>query len=384
MQKIGVGEVRVSPAATINVLRALNANRLSYGPFSREFERRWAELHGKRFACFVNSGTSALQIGLAAMKEKYGWQDGDEVLVPALTFVASLNVILSNGLTPLFVDIDSYYGMDLSHVAAIIGRREAAGEPQPVAVMPVHLFGQTASPDIQKFCGLLGIKTIADSCETVGVAGCADGDVACFSTYACHLINTGVGGFALTDDPELARLIRSLANHGRSGIYTSIDDAMGNRETMDARFQFDRLGYSYRATEMEAAIGCAELDVWPENKSARQSNAAYLNQKLAGLPLQLPKVRPGHESAHMMFPVLAQSREERDALETHLEGAGIETRRMLPLTNQPYFTRQFGDIERNYPMAHRVNETGLYWGCDQYLTQPDLDRIVSTVTDFYH
>ena len=383
LNKIGVGDVRISEAAKANVNKALDDNRLSYGPFSREFERRFAELHGKRFACFVNSGTSALQIGLAAMKEHCGWEDGSEVLVPALTFVASVNVIIQNNLTPRFVDVDSYYGMNLSHVASIVGRYEAGDMPQPVAVMPVHLFGQTASPDLRKFCNLLGIKTIADSCETMGVAGCADGEVSCFSTFACHLINTGVGGLALTDDPELARLIRSLANHGRNGIYTSIDDAMGVRETMDARFQFDRLGYSYRATELEAAIGCAELDVWPENKKARQRNAAYLHTKLAGLPLELPKVRPGHESAWMMFPILAGSRTERDALEAHLENKGIETRRMLPLTNQPYFKERFGDIERNFPMSHRVNETGFYVGVHQYLTQPDLDRMARAFRDFF-
>ena len=383
MQKIGVGEVKISWAAQMNVLKALSDNRLSYGPWSQEFERRFSELHGKRFACFVNSGTSALRISVAALNEKYGWQDGDEVLVPALTFVASLNVILSNGLTPVLVDIDQYFGMDLSHVAAIVGRREAAGEKQPVAVMPVHLFGQTANPDIRRFCNLLGIKTIADSCETIGVPGCADGELAAFSTYNAHLIQTGVGGLALTDDPELAALVRSLANHGRSGVYSSIDDKMGVRETMDARFHFDRPGFSFRATELEAAIGCAELDVWLDNKNARQRNAAYLHQKLR-LPLELPKVRPGADHVYMMFPVLARTEQERNALEVHLENAGIETRRCLPLTSQPYVKRLMGEgVEDRFPAAKRVNQCGLYFGCHQYMTQSDLDRIVESISDFY-
>ncbi len=373
MKKIGVGEVRVSIQGTINVLKALNDNRLSYGPFSREFERRFAQLHDKKFACFMNSGTSALQVGLHAMKEKYGWKDGAEVLVPALTFVASLNVIVQNGLKPVLVDVDARYGMDPSLAIDHMGRRA------PVAVMPVHLFGQTASPALIQAAGELGVRVIADSCETVGVKGCADGDVSCFSTYACHPIQTGVGGFTLTDDPELAALNRSLANHGRSGIYTGIDDALGAQETIAARFHFERPGYSYRATEVEAALGCAELDVWSQNLAARRKNAVFLLDALADLPLQLLRPR---ESSWMMFPVLARSEAERDAIEAHLEKAQIETRRLVPLTNQPYLIAR-GVVESAYPMAARANHCGLYVGCHQFLTEEDLGRITTAFHDCF-
>ena len=202
--------------------------------------------------------------------------------------------------------------------------------------------------------------------------------MSCFSTYNAHLIATGVGGLATTNDPVLARLIRSLANHGRSGIYTGIDDELGNVEVIDSRFRFERPGYSSRCTEMEAAIGCAELDVWEENLRIRKANADLLTQALSDLPLVLPKVRPGSQSANMMYPVRAQDRVVRDALVTHLETRGIETRYCLPLTNQPYI-----DCEDRYPVAKMVNETSFYVGCHQHLSLEDVGRIADSFHGFW-
>ncbi len=219
----------------------------------------------------------ALRIGLAAMKEKYGWKDGDGVLVPALTFVASVNVIFQNNLTPVLIDIDpEYYDMADDHQRYSV-----------VAAMPVSLFGQpTAYRPVE------GLRVIEDSCEAMFV-GEPQAEITCYSTFACHVMQTGVGGIAATDDPVLASLIRSYANHGRSGIYASIDTDLGKKEVIDARFHFERIGYSSRATEMEAAIGCAELDDWKVNIALRVANAAALTEGLTGLPLVLPKVRHG-------------------------------------------------------------------------------------------
>jgi perosamine synthetase len=383
-KRLGVGDVRISETAKANVLDALINNRLSYGKWSRQFERRFADIHGRRFACFVNSGTDALRIGLAALKEKYNWPDGSTVLVPALTFVASVNVITQLNLKPYFVDVDEFYGMDPEQVGLILARHHASeSKPMPVAMMPVHLFGQPASMKLHRLADFFGLRVIADSCETMFVPGCAAGDVSCFSTYACHVIQTGVGGLATTNDPELAALIRSYANHGRNGIYTGIDDDLGSKEVMDARFQFERQGFSSRATELEAAIGCAELDDYESNIKRRRDIADTLLARLSGLPLDLPRVRPGYESCWMMFPVLAFTQEQRDGLVLHLESRGIETRPMLPLTSQPYFKQQFGDIEKNYPIAAHVNTHGFYVASHPYLTDDDINQMIDGFRSFY-
>jgi dTDP-4-amino-4,6-dideoxygalactose transaminase len=368
--RIGVGEVRLSDQAKRNVNDALDNNRLSYGKFTKQFESEFARIHHRKFAAFVNSGTSALQISIAALKEKYGWKDGAEVLVPAVTFVASFNVVIQNGLVPVLVDVDpNFYDMDRDAVPPFA---------HPVAAIPVSLFGQpTAWP------GMHGVKTVEDSCETMFVHRPTVADITCYSTYACHLINTGVGGLALTDDPDLAVLVRSLANHGRNGIYTGIDDALGQWETMSARFTFDRAGYSYRATELEAAIGCAELETYRENIAARRANAGVLTAQLQDLPLQLPKERVAGEHAYMMYPIVCLG-DDRDALIQHLESNGIETRPMLPLTSQPYLKKLMGDdVEDRYPVAKWINQQGFYVGSHPYLTESDLAYMSDTFHAFF-
>jgi dTDP-4-amino-4,6-dideoxygalactose transaminase len=378
VNKIGVGEVRLSAQAKANVLDVLETNRLSYGPYSRRFERDFAKLHHRDFACFVNSGTDALRIGLAAMKEHYGWKDGDQVIVPALTFVSSLNVIVQNGLKPILVDVDpDFYDMRFPSAAI------AQSRPPAVAIMPVALFGQPLLPSFTALARGFDLKVIEDSCETMFV-GWSHADVTCYSTYACHLINTGVGGLATTNEPELAVLIRSIANHGRSGIYTGIDQVLAQREVMDARFQFDRIGYSARATEMEAAIGCAELDDWEANLLTRRRNARHLRLALADLPLQMPKERVPGQHSYMMFPIVCDDSVDRDQLTQHLEGHGIETRPMLPLTNQPYVKKLFGDdVEDRFPVAKRINRQGFYIGCHQHLDQSDLAHIYDAFRQFF-
>jgi len=129
--------------------QVIQSNRLSYGPFSERFERLFASLHDCRHAIFCSSGTAALHLALAALKEKYGWQDGDEVIIPAVTFIATSNVVLHNRMTPVFVDVDARtYTIDPNLIEDKITSRTRA-------IMPVHLFGLT--------CDFDPIRRIADN-----------------------------------------------------------------------------------------------------------------------------------------------------------------------------------------------------------------------------
>ena len=369
MRRIGVGDLRLTERHKANVMDALNQNRLTYGKWQEEFEARFASVHGKKYACFVNSGTDALRLGLIAMKEHYGWPDGARVKVPAVTFVATFNIVIQSGLTPVLCDVNlDDYGIEP------MGATEDC-----VAIIPAHLFGHVAPKRWNAH-----VPVLSDSCETMFMPGCAEGAVSAFSTYTAHLITTGVGGLALTDDPSLARIVRSLANHGRSGIYTGIDDPLGKPEIMSARFNFERLGYSSRGTEVQAAIGCAELDEWPRNIARRQTNAEALRDGLRDLPLFLPRW-PASESAWMMFPVRTENRIQRDMLITYLEMNGIETRPLLPLTNQPYIRDMYPavDLAAHFPNAHTINETGFYVGCHQYLGPEDIEYMVSVFRKFF-
>lgn len=390
-RQIGVGHVEIGAKEREYVMNVLDSGRLSYGPYSERFEREFARIHGRKFALFCNSGTSALQVGLHAMKEHYGWQDGDEVLVPALTFVASVNVVIQNRLRPVFVDVDPlYYEMDPTRIAARVTGRTRA-------VMPVHVFGQPCDMDpMVEQARASGLRIIEDSCETMfasykGRPVGSWGDVACFSTYAAHLLVTGVGGLALTDDPALAVLNKSLANHGRDGIYLQMDDddvadPAQLLRIVERRFSFEHVGYSYRATELEAAIGLAQLERWRDLVAVRQARAACLSAQLAPLRehLQLPAIRPRTDHVFMMYPIVVRhGGRVRDQLIAHLEERGIETRYMLPLTNQPVYRRLFGEIEDEHPVAKRINRRGFYIGCHPGMTDADIEYVVSAFHEFF-
>lgn len=390
--QLGVGHLSIGAAERQYVDDVLSTGRLSYGPYSRAFEQRVAALHGVRFAALCNSGTSALQVALHALKIKYGYQDGDEVIVPALTFVATVNIVLQNNLTPVLVDVDPiYYEIDPEKI-------EAAITPRTRAIIPVHIGGLPCEMDaIMAIARAHNLQVLEDSCETMfanygGFPVGSWGDAACFSTYIAHLLTTGVGGLACTSDPELAVLIRSLMNHGRDGIYLSIDDDAGLsgdalREVMTRRFVFEHVGYSYRATELEAAIGCGQIERWKEDQRRRHQIATALRDRLhwaetMGL-LQVPRTRANATHGWMFFPLVmgALFKGSTVDLTAFLEERGIETRPLLPIVTQPIYQKMGLVKPGQFPNADYLAEHAFYVGCHPGLTDADVDYLVDTISE---
>jgi dTDP-4-amino-4,6-dideoxygalactose transaminase len=374
------------------VNQALDNSRLSYGPFTQRFEKEMAEAHDSRHAIMSNSGTDALRLAIIALKEVDGWKDGDEVIVPALTFVATSNVVLQSNLTPVFVDVEKdTYNLDPKLI-------EAAITPRTRAIMPVHLFGMPCDMDpIMAIAKKHKLRVVEDTCETMfarykGKAVGSFGDVGCFSTYVAHLLVTGVGGLSMTSNDNLAVIMRSLMNHGRDSIYVKMEDsnkatAEERRMVMDRRFSFVRLGYSARVTELEAAIGCAQFERWQEIISARQANAAVLSKLLAPYAnrIQLPSVPSDRDHVFMMYPVVVRPDAgfSRDDLTHFLEENGIETRTMVPLLNQPIYKKLFGEkFEDSFPVAKWVNSSGFYMGTHQKLGASDMEYVAQKFGEF--
>lgn len=387
--KVTVGDLKLGAQEKAYLNQVIDNNRLSYGPFTQRFEAMFAEMHDCRYAVFCNSGTSALHIALAALKIVHGWEDGDEVLVPAVTFVATSNVVLHNRLTPVFVDVDPLtYNIDPAKIEEKI-------TPRTRAILPVHLLGLPADMGaIDAIARRHGLNVVEDSCETM-FANCRGrkvgswGDIGCFSTYIAHYIVTGVGGLATTNDPELAILLKSLMNHGRDSIYLSIDDDDGcDRQKLfeiaARRFRFEHIGHSFRCTEMEAAIGLAQLERKDEIIARRTEIARQYREKLAGLEdvLQLPTVPADRDHVFMLFPLVLRDGSKRGIV-NHLEQAGIETRDLLPLLNQPIYQKMFGDLEPQYPVARWLNRCGFYIGCHQYITDADIDDVVDVTYSYF-
>jgi perosamine synthetase len=380
--QIGVGGFQISQRAKDLVAEVMDSNRITSGPKMERFEQEMARLHDCRFAVMTNSGTSCLHVALAALKETRGWEDEDEVLVPAVTFVATSNVVMYNGLTPVFVDVEpDYYTMDPTKLADHLTERTRA-------IMPVHLSGLPCDMDpIMEFAEEHDLAVVEDSAETMfsrykGRAVGSFGDIACFSTYAAHIITTGVGGLCTTNDPDLIVLLKSLINHGRDSIYIRMDD---DKETEDIfevanrRFSFVRLGHSFRATEMEAALGIAEIENHEQSVARRQAIAGRLTEGLSDLGefLQLPAIRSECDHTFMFYPiVLLEAGGSRDDLIRYLEEHSIETRYLLPLINQPIYRDLFGDLDSEYPVAARLNERAFYIGSHPALNDEEIEYVI--------
>lgn len=392
--RIAVGDLIIGPYAKKLIARTLSKNRLTYGPLTARFESQFARLCGVRYALFTSSGTCALQVALHALKIIHKWQDGDEVIVPSVTFIATSNIVLHNNFRPVFVDIDPLtYNINTELIERAITKKTKC-------IIAVNLFSQPARMGaIMKIARRHNLKVLVDSCETMGVDYHFKplgqwGDIVCFSTYASHLLVTGVGGFMTTNNSRYATMMRSLMNHGRDSIYYYIDQdneaktAKSFFKMVDRRFSFIEAGYSYRLTEMEAAIGLEGLKRLGEEIKTRRKNFKFLleNLKKFDKDLQLPRIENWEETSCMMFPIIIKkhSKIKREKIINFLETMGIETRYAMPLLNQPvYKKRIFGNIENNYPVAKWINRNGFYIGCHPYLSKNDLLFVVKAFEKFF-
>lgn len=388
-KQIGVGDVRLGKKEKQYLRQVIKTGRLSYGPFSQKFERLFAELHDCRYAIFCNSGTSALHLSLSTLKEKYQWKDGDEVIIPAITFVATGNIVLHNQMKPVFVDVDSkIYNINPSQVEEKITRRTRA-------IIPVHLLGLPCEMDpLLSICKKYKLKMIEDSCETMfasyrGRKVGSFGELACFSTYIAHYIVTGTGGLVTTNDRKLSDSVRSLMNHGRDLVYFNIDDNQKVRKgelqnIVSKRFLFNKLGYNFRVTELEAAMGLAQLEAKDEIIRKRKANASFLIRELKNLEefIQLPYVPPQCDHVFMLFPIVLRNENKRN-LVNYLEWNAIETRDLLPIINQPVYRKLFGNLEKRYPVAKWLNESGFYIGCHQHLGEKQLEYVVERLHRYF-
>jgi len=390
LRHISLGTLDISDQGKAYVNDALDNNRLSYGKYTHQFEQQFADLHDCKHGIFLNSGTSALQVALDALKEVYNYADGDEILVPSTTFIATSNIVLQNNLKPVFVDVDpETYNIDVSQIARHITKRTRC-------IIPVHLFGLPADMSgVMIYARGYNLQVIEDACETVlasqyGRPVGSFGDLACFSTYVNHLVVGGVGGLITTRDARLAEISRSLMAHGRDSVYTNIDadnglSGGGLQNIIERRFKFDRVGYSYRATELEAALALSELERIDENIKTRKRNADRLTLLLKKFKkqLQLPFIPSGSTHSFMMYPVICRPGVDREKLLMFLEERGIETRYMFPLLESPVYRKLFPGLVDQYPVSKRLAKDGWMTGIHQGLTIEDIEYIARTIEEFF-
>jgi len=387
MKQIGVGELILGKEEKKLLNQVINSNRLSYGKFTKKFEELFANEHDSKYGIFCNSGTSALYMALAALKEKYQWKRHDEIIVPATTFVATINIILLNDLIPVLVDVDKEtYNINTKLIENKITKRTKG-------IIPVHLFGLPADMDpILEIAKRNDLKIIEDSCECMFAkyknkkVG-SFGEIGCFSTHASHFLVAGIGGFCISDDEEIIKILRSLMNHGRDSIYVTIDDDKNIpieklKEVIAKRFNFVRVGFNFRATELEAAIGLGQLKQKNKIINCRKEIAYKFIQGLKRLNvhMQLPYIPNDRDHNFMMFPIVLKEMNKENLIR-FLEENNIETRDMLPLLDQPAYKGMF-NVE-DFPISQWIKKYGFYIGCHQYITDNEVKYIIEKFYEFF-
>ena len=347
------------------VLEVLRSGRLALGPKLEEFEHLMAEYIGVKHAVAVNSGTAALHLIVRAL----GIGKGDEVLVPAFTFAASVNAFLYEGATPVFVDIEpGSYNLDPEDLERKVSARTRV-------IMAVDVFGHPAEwDDILWIAGRRGLKVIDDSCEALGAEykGRKIGQIghaAAFAFYPNKQITTGEGGIIVTDDDEIARLCRSLRNQGRG--------------EMGAWLEHELLGFNYRLDEMSAALGLSQLRRIDEFTAKRQHVAQMYTERLREFSwVEHPAVKPYVRVSWFVYVVTLAAGLERDEVMRRMQARGIPVRGYFaPLHLQPYIQEISGSRAGDLPVTESVAQRTIALPFHNNLTRHEVDRVVNTLAE---
>lgn len=378
---IPYGRQDISDADIEAVIEVLRSNFLTQGPNVSEFEARLAECVGARHAVAVNSATSALHIAVAAV----GLGSGDLLWTSPITFVASANCARYVGADVDFVDIDpDTFNMCPKALAAKLEKAKAAGR-LPKVIVPVHMGGQsTPSREIAELVRPLGIRIVEDASHALGgsylgrpVGGCPYSDITVFSFHPVKIVTTAEGGAAMTNDSDLAAHMERLRSHG-----ITRDPALMTHE-LDGPWYYQQLelGWNYRMTELQAALGISQLSRLGTFVDRRNELAERYDALLAGLPLDLPGRQDETRSAFHLYIIRLKDRDRarhREVFEA-LRAADIGVNlHYIPVHLQPYY-RSFGFGPGDFPMAENYYQRAISIPNYPGLTDADQDKVVVAI-----
>ncbi len=358
-------------------LEVLRSGRLSLGPVQERFEREFAAWLGVGDAVAVSSGTAALHLGVRQL----GWGAGDEVVTSPFSFVASANCLLYEGALPVFADIDPVT-LNISPAAA-----KAAVGSRTAGLLPVHIFGYPAAmPELQALAAQKGLGVLEDACEAPGAVDAdgtavgARGNLATFAFYANKQITTGEGGMVVPRSAEEAGALRSERNQGRAVDMDWLDH--------------DRIGFNYRLSELQAALGVAQVERAAELLEARIRVATLYSEALTergGRPagdgpeegLILPCTDRGAERrSWFVYTVRLPAEADREAVIADLDQRGIASKAYLPCIHlMPHYRERFGFAGGEYPVAEAVAERSLALPFFPAMTEGQVDRVCEALSE---
>jgi len=371
-QSIGADDVRA-------VVRALKSDRLTQGPEVERFEEAFAKFCGAPYAVAVSSGTAGLH--LAALTAGLG--PGDEAVTTPLTFAATANCVLYAGASPRFADVhDSDLGLDPAAVRKAV-------TPKTRALLPVHFAGQ---PNVwgakRDFSRRPDFMVIEDACHALGaevrsgnrwerIGSCSAADMAVFSFHPVKHVTTGEGGMVTTRDRKFYDRLRLLRSHG---IERERSRFVYPGEAGAWSYEMQTLGFNYRITDIQCALGLSQLKKAPRFIARRREIASLYRKALSGVPfLSLVPESEGTRSSYHLFPVRIDFRAlglDRSSFMDALKREGIGTQvHYIPVPRQPYY-RKLGFRPQNYPVAERFYSEALSIPMFPAMTDSDVRRVV--------
>lgn len=364
---IPVNEPLLGKAELKYVSEAIETNWISSeGRFIREFEAGFASYCGRRHGIAVNNGTSALMLAMRALN----LPAGSEVIMPSFTIISCALACIYNDLVPVFVDSDPRLNLDPEQVLQVIG-------PQTRAIMPVHIYGQPADMEtLEQIAREHSLVIVEDFAEAIGsryhdrMCG-SFGEVSCASFYANKTLTTGEGGMCLTDDDQLAEELRKLRNLAF---------------IPERRFVHEQLGFNFRMTNIQAAIGLAQLERIEQQVESKIQIGETYNALLAGLEedgkLHLPPRRSGVVNTYWMYPLMLTKNTDFDAVvfADKLRDRGIQTRPFFyPLHLQPAFEQFSWHRRQSLPECESAYRRGLYIPSGLTLTRGLQEQVAEAV-----
>jgi perosamine synthetase len=316
---IPMARPQLGPEEESAVLEVMRSGALAQGARVKAFEDAFAETMGAKFAVATSNGTTALYLALVA----HGVGPGDEVITSPLTFIATANAIAQTGARPVLADVDDSLNLDPGAAAKLIG-------PRTKVIMPVHLHGNPS--DMAAFKALAerhGLALIQDACQAVGATICGRPlgvyGTAAYSLYATKNITTGEGGMVITNDPAIAKTIASLRHQAYS----------------DRPYVHEAIGYNYRMTEMQAAIGVVQLGRLQEITDRRRANASYYDSHITSNRFVRPRIADGNHHVYHQYTLRVRPGDglSRDEARARLEEAGVGTGVYypVPVNQQPAY-----------------------------------------------
>lgn len=364
MERIPVMKPWVGDEELAKVKECFDNNWITGGPMVKEFEQEIAKLHRVKHAIACSNGTMALYMALKAV----GICKGDKVIVPGFTFIASANAVVLAGGTPVFADIDARtFNLDPMFCENII-------DGDTKAIMPVDIYGQSADMSaIMQVALKYGLKVIEDAAQ--GVGGTFDGygmgtigDAGCLSFYADKIMTTGEGGMVLTNDDDIADKCLRLKHQGRTGRGWYVHDS---------------IGYNFRMTDMQAAVGLVQLLKLPMIISKRIQLNAYYKLLLSDIPqVEFPYEDKRSKGVPFRINILV---DDPEGLEQWLDHCGIDTMRFFyPLHRQPaYAERYLSPYHKPFPNSDWAYEHGLSLPSWVGLSDEQVRYICEKVREYY-